>query len=223
MGSPVEEADRGLDEGPPTRVTLTRGFWMGRCEVTQTEYQVVMETNPSLFVGDPRRPVERVSWREALEYCDRLSRSERAAGRLPEDYAYRLPTEAEWEYACRAGTTARFSYGNDPDGYLLGSYAWFNGNSDSETHPVATREPNPWGLYDMHGNVLELCLDGATGTLPGGEVTDPRTPGDGLLRVARGGSWLYGPKSCRSANRDSYGESTRSSDVGFRVVLVPVE
>jgi len=222
MGSPSEEEDRDLDEGPQTRVHIIRGFWMSRCEVTQAQYREIMGVNPSLFIGDVRRPVEKVRYRDALEFCERLTRQHIAEGRLPEEHAYRLPTEAEWEYACRAGTDTRYSHGDDLRGYELGAYAWFNANSDSSTQPVGTRQPNPWGLHDLHGNVLEWCLDGAASRLPGGDLEDPIVPTDGLLRIARGGSWLYGVKACRSANRDSYGESTRSSDLGFRIVLAPV-
>jgi formylglycine-generating enzyme required for sulfatase activity len=221
MGSPPEEAGRDLDEGPQTKVTITRGFWMGTREVTQEEYRTVQGANPSTFVGDPQRPVERVTWREAMDYCDRLTRLQAEAGALPAGYAYRLPTEAEWEYACRAGATSRFSFGDDPDSRRLGDYAWFGDNSESTTHPVGTKQPNPWGLSDMHGNVLEWCLDAATSSLPGGSVTDYRAPAGGSLRIARGGSWLYGAKSCRSANRDNYGENSRCIDLGFRVVLAP--
>jgi formylglycine-generating enzyme required for sulfatase activity len=178
-----------------------------------------MGENPSLFLGDTRRPVERVRHREAMEYCRRLTRLQDANGELPEGYAYRLPTEAEWEHACRAGTTTRFSHGDDPQGHTLEAYAWFSANSGSSPQPVGTRQPNPWGLHDLHGNVLEWCLDGAGAALPGGEVVDYVAPPDGILRVARGGSWLYGAKACRSANRDSYGEANRGSDLGFRVVL----
>jgi formylglycine-generating enzyme required for sulfatase activity len=222
-GSPVEEFERDLDEEPPTEVAITRGFWMGRCEVTQAEYKAVTGANPSQFVGDAQRPVEKVSWREAVNYCTSLTQQQEAAGILPPGHAFRLPTEAEWEYACRAGTTTRFSYGDDLEGRQLDEYAWFSENSDSITHPVGLKKPNPWGLQDMHGNVLEWCLDHATGLLPGGRVQDYRAPAGGSLRVTRGGSWLYSPKSCRSANRDSYGENSRCSDLGFRVVLAPAE
>lgn len=223
MGSPVDELDRDWDEGPQTRVRISRGFWMGTHEVTQGEYQAVMGENPSRFLGDARRPVDRVRHRDAVEYSARLTRLQAASGLLPEGYAYRLPTEAEWEYACRAGTPTRFSHGDDLQDHALEDYAWFSANSRSSSHPVGTRLPNPWGLYDLHGNVLEWCLDGAGGELPGGEVVDYEAPAEGLLRIARGGSWLYGARACRSANRDSYGESTRSSDLGFRVVLAPIE
>ena len=221
MGSPPEEVGRDFDEGPQTEARLTFGFWMGVTEVTQAEYKAIMGVNPSTFVEDPRRPVEKVTWREAMDYCARLTRTAREKGLLPAGYAYRLPTEAEWEYACRAGTMSRFYYGEDPEYRGLADYAWFGENSDSTTHPVGTKKPNAWGLHDLHGSVLEWCLDSATSTLPGGKVTDWRAPNEGSLRIARGGSWLYGAKACRSANRDTYGELTRCSDVGFRVVLAP--
>jgi formylglycine-generating enzyme required for sulfatase activity len=223
MGSPREETGRDLDEGPQTQVALTQGFWMATHEVTQGEYQAVMGSVPSVFTGDSRLPVERVTWLEAVDYCRRLTAKHSADGRIPSGHVYRLPSEAEWEYACRAGTTTRFSFGDDPELRRLAEYAWHGEVSDSTPHSVATKKPNPWGLYDMHGNVLEWCLDGATTHLPGGTVTNYRAPADGSLRIARGGSWLYGAKSCRSANRDSYSETTRCSDLGFRVVLAPAE
>jgi formylglycine-generating enzyme required for sulfatase activity len=222
MGSPVEESGRDLDEGPLTEVTLTRGFWMAIHEVTQAEYKAVVGANPSQFVEDNRAPVERVSWREATNYCHLLNAQRGDLPGVPDGYVYRLPTEAEWEYACRAGTRSRFSHGDDEDGGRLQEFAWFSENADSTTHPVGTREPNPWGLHDLHGNVMEWCLDTAGSSLPGGSVADYRSSERGLLRSARGGSWLYSPKFCRSANRDSYTETTRCSDLGFRAVLGPV-
>jgi formylglycine-generating enzyme required for sulfatase activity len=222
LGSPPEEKDRDLDEGPTTRVVMAAGFWIAPREVTQAEYQLVTGRNPSQYTGDDQRPVEKVSWQDAVDYCIARTRREQASGRLPEGYAYRLPTEAEWEYACRAGTTTRFSYGDDPSYLQAGDYAWCNRNSDSTTHPVGTRRPNPWGLFDMHGNVWEWCLDSWGGAYPGGTVTNAVRLPDGSLRVARGGSWLYEARFCRSANRDSYGMLNRCSDLGFRVVLTPV-
>lgn len=223
MGSPAEENGREQDEGPQTRVIFPKGFWMGKCEVTQGEYQRVMGSNPSNSTGDLARPVEKVSWFEAVDYCAKLTQRTEAAGRLPKGYVFRLPTEAEWEYACRAGTTTRFSYGEDPNGSALEEYGWFTQNSDSTPHPVGTRRPNLWGLYDMHGNVWEWCLDRWDGTLPGGTITNSASAGTGSLRVARGGSWLYEAKACRSANRDDYSPFNRCSDVGFRVVLAPAQ
>jgi len=223
MGSPTEELGRDSDEGPQTRVILPHGFWIGKHETTQRQYQSVMGANPSNATGDANRPVERVTWFEAVEYCRKLTDQAEAAGRLPEGYAYRLPTEAEWEYACRAGTATRFSFGEDKNATELEEYAWFTRNSESVTHPVGTRKPNPWGLSDMHGNVWEWCWDRWEDALPGGTVTNKPVSAVGTLRIARGGSWLYEPKACRSANRDDYSPWNRCSDVGFRVVLAPVQ
>jgi formylglycine-generating enzyme required for sulfatase activity len=220
MGSPDGEQDRESREGPQTVVTLTRGFWLGRCEVTQAEYVAVIGSNPSYFTGDPNRPVERVRWREATKYCAKLTAAERAAGRLPAGWAYRLPTEAEWEYACRARTTTQFSYGDDPGYWKLGIYAWCDSNSGGRTYPAALKQPNPWGLYDMHGNVFEWCLDWY-GTYPGGSVTDPKGPSSGLLRVVRGGSLYNGGWHCRSASRYFNTPASRSKCIGFRAVLAP--
>ncbi|HWI59359.1 MAG TPA: formylglycine-generating enzyme family protein [Bacillota bacterium] len=223
LGSPAEEAGREPDEGPATRVTIAQGFWMGKCEVTQAEYQRVMGINPSNFTGDLSQPVEKVNWFEAMEYCAKLNQQAETAGRMPKGYAYRLPTEAEWEYACRAGTTTRYSYGEDRSGVQLAEYAWFTRNSDSTTHPVGSRRPNPWGLHDMHGNVWEWCLDRWEGSLPSGSITNRPVTSEGSLRVARGGSWLYEAKACRSANRDDYSPWNRCGDLGFRVVLAPIQ
>ena len=223
MGSPTEEIGRDADESPPTRVIVARGFWIGKCEVTQSEYQKVMGNNPSNETGDANRPVERVSWFDAMEYCKKLTQACETQGRLPEGHVYRLPTEAEWEYACRAGTTTRFSYGEDKSATQLNGCAWFSRNSDSTTHPVGTKQPNPWGLFDMHGNVWEWCIDRWEDSLPGGTITNSVRVAAGRLRVARGGSWLYDAKACRSANRDDYSPWDRCSDIGFRVVLARIQ
>jgi formylglycine-generating enzyme required for sulfatase activity len=219
MGSPATEQDRSGNEGPQTVVTLTKGFWMGRYEVTQAEYLSVMGSNPSSFTGDLNRPVERVNWYEATDYCGRLTAQERAAGRLPTGWAYRLPTEAEWEYAARAGTAARFSYGDDPGYTQLGNYAWYPANSGSQTHAVGQKQPNPWGLYDMAGNVWEWCL-GWYATYPGGSVSDPVGPVSGSDRLLRGGSWGDGgARYCRSASRNNNTPDSRHLSIGFRAVL----
>src|SRR5215510_10182315 len=154
MGSPTND-----EEGPQTAVTISRGFWVGKYEVTQGEYLTVMGTNPSGFKGDTNRPVETVSWFNATNYCGKLTQRERAAGRIATNSVYRLPTEAEWEYACRAWTSTRFSYGDDPDYTSLSDYAWYDSNSGGTTHPVGQKLPNPWGLYDMHGNVWKWVAD----------------------------------------------------------------
>ncbi len=219
LGSPPEEKGHATDEDPATEVAVTRGFWMGQHEVTQAEYLAVMGTNPSGFLGQTNHPVERVTWNEANAYGVKKTALEREAGRLPAGFVYRLPTEAEWEYACRAGTTTRFSFGDDLAETELPEYAWFTNNSDSSTRPVGQLKPNPWGLSDLHGNVWEWCQDLWQDAYPGGTVTDPTGPTDGWLRVARGGSWLYDAAFSRSANRDNYGPDNRCSDIGFRVVL----
>lgn len=184
----------------------------------------MMGNNPSYFspnngyAEDLSRPVEQVTWQDATNYCGRLTVLERTAGRLPAGYVYRLPTEAEWEYACRAGTTTRFSFGDDFSYSLLGNFAWYGSNSGDQTHPVGQKLPNPWGLYDVYGNVYEWCLDWY-GPYPGGSVTDPRGVGSGSYRVRRGGAWHSPAAFCRSALRDwpdhkYYGH-------GFRPVLAP--
>jgi formylglycine-generating enzyme required for sulfatase activity len=218
MGSPASEQERDRDEGPQTVVTLTKGFWMGRCEVTQGEYFAVTGSNPSYFKGDQNRPVEDVSWIEATNYCATLTAQERAAARLPTGWAYRLPTEAEWEYAARAETTTRLSYGDDPGYSQLSTHGWYSSNSGSTTHPVGEKRANPWGLYDMSGNVWEWCWDWF-GTYHGGSVSNPTGPRSGSNRVVRGGSWYYVEKYCRSASRDFNTPDDRSNRIGFRAVL----
>lgn len=219
MGSPTNEVGRQADEGPQTVVTFTKGLFMAPRKVTQTDYQWVVGTYPSVFTGDFNRPVESVDWGDATNYCAILTQRERAARLIPLDCAYRLPTEAEWEYACRAWTTTRFSYGDDPGYKSLGDYAWYLNNSGHTTHPVGVKLPNPWGLYDMHGNLWEWCQDWY-GPYPGGSVVDPQGPATGTYRVFRGGSWGCTADRCRSAIRDSDPEG-ETGYVGFRVVLAP--
>jgi formylglycine-generating enzyme required for sulfatase activity len=219
MGSPASEQDRGTDEGPQTQVRITRGFWMGRHEVTQGEYEAVMGSNPSEFTGDTNRPAERVSWDNATNYCAKLTERERAAGRLSAAYVYRLPTEAEWEYACRAGTTNQFSFRDDPGYAKLGEYAWYAGNSQGATHPAGKKQPNPWGLCDTYGNVWEWCLDWYADSLPGGSVADPKGPASGPDHVFRGGSSHSDGPYCRSAFRLNLTRRYRGSSFGFRAVL----
>jgi formylglycine-generating enzyme required for sulfatase activity len=221
MGSPLTEVDRQSNEGPQTQVTLSQGFWMSQYETTQEEYLAVMGSNPSHFTGDLNRPVEMVNWNDAISYCAKLTAHELAAGRLPAGYAYRLPTEAEWEYACRAGTTTRFSYGDDLGYTQLGNYAWYSENSGGKIHAVGGKLPNAWGLYDMQGNVWELCLDWYSESFPGGSVTDPRGPTTGSLRVIRGGGLNYYGGACRSACRLYFTPDYGGGGLGFRPVLAP--
>jgi formylglycine-generating enzyme required for sulfatase activity len=223
MGSPSNELHRMPNEGPQTTVTLTRGFWIGKYEVTQEEYVSVTGTNPSVFPGDLSRPVSSVSWPDATYYCWMLTQRELAAGRIPAGSQYRLPTEAEWECAARAGTSTRFSYGDDPNYTSLTNYAWYFLNGGLTVHPVGQKLPNPWGLYDMEGNVWEWCQDWL-GDLPGGAVSDPQGPPSNPigLKVIRGGAYDFSEPDCRSARRYFYGNhpGLKDSDLGFRVVLV---
>ena len=195
-------------------VTLTKPFKMGVHEVTQAQYEQVMKNNPSNFKGADN-PVQIVSWEDAVEFCRKLSElpAEKAAGNV-----YRLPTEAQWECACRAGTTTRFSFGDDESD--LGDYAWYRDNSGDKTHPVGGKKPNAWGLYDMHANVWEWCQDWY-GDYPSGSVTDPTGPVGGSRRVIRGGCWYYTAGYCRSAIRYGYEPSYLSTNRGFRVSLSP--
>jgi formylglycine-generating enzyme required for sulfatase activity len=154
---------------------------------------------------DPTRPVESVSWEDAVAYCAALTEREREAGRIAANAVYRLPTEAEWEYACRAWTSTRFSYGDDPGYTNLTHYAWYYDNSEGQTHPVGQKLPNPWGLHDMHGNVWEWCQD-RFDYYAGGIALDPQGPSVGSDRVVRGGSWrgwFEGAGRCRSAYRST--------------------
>jgi formylglycine-generating enzyme required for sulfatase activity len=267
MGSPIDERGRVADRETQHQVTLTRGFWLGKYQVTQEQWQTVMTGNtngisstPNNFSSNPatgevqaRRPVEMVSWYDTIVFCNRLSISEGLTpaysisgntnpdswGSVPTSdnstwnsvvvvygsTGYRLPTEAQWEYACRAGTTTAFYNGNNYDGgtgydtALIGLVAWFYSNNSSRiTHQVGLKKPNAWGLYDMYGNVWEWCWDwyaqdyGGTGT-----QIDPTGASSGSLRVSRGGGWGSTAQLVRSAYRANYNLYLRSFSVGIRV------
>ena len=230
MGSPKDERGR-QDNETQHEVTLTKGYWLGRYQVTQAQYEAIMGTNPSNFKGADL-PVEMVNWDEAKEFCAKLTASEKAAGRLPEGYEYTLPTEAQWEYACRAGTTTAFnndlnipkeSQVKDNPCPNLNKVGWYGYNSDQKTHPVGQKQPNGWGIYDMHGNVWEWCLDWY-GAYPTESVTDPTGPEKGSYRVLRGGGWdSNGAYYCRSAHRYYYYPDYNWRSYGFRVALAPVK
>jgi formylglycine-generating enzyme required for sulfatase activity len=219
LGSPSTEVDRIDWEGPLTVVELSRGFFLGKWEVTQAEYLAVIGSNPSFFTNDLNRPVEGISWMDATNYCARLTEQERQARRLPAGWVYRLPTNAEWEYACRAGATTRFYYGDDIGYTSLTNYAWYGENSAQSTHAVGTRPANPWGLYDMAGNVSEWVQDWIGLNYPGGRLVDPQGPATGVTRVLRGGSWADFGARCRSASRSDGEPGFKGVDTGLRVVL----
>jgi len=206
MGS--KDKDAYKDEQPVHKVIISRPFYLGKYEVTQTQWRAVIGNNPSSFKGDDR-PVENVSWNEVQEFIRRLNDKEGKA-------VYRLPTEAEWEYAARAGSTGAFSFGDDRS--QLGEYAWYDENSGRETNPRGTRKANAWGLHDMHGNVWEWVQDWY-GQYKPETVTDPSGPESGSGRVFRGGGWDGGAGNCRSARR-GYDKPGLSYDVflGFRLL-----
>ena len=207
MGSPEDEKGRDDDEGPRHKVIISRPFYIGVYEVTQKQYEKVMGKNPSEYKGS-YRPVEEVSWNDAKKFCEKLSEMEG-------NRTYRLPTEAEWEYACRAGTKTAYYWGDEMDG----EYCWYDENSNN-TDPVGTRKPNKWGLYDMSGNVWEWCEDWYSNSeYPSFERRDPKGPSSGSRRVNRGGGWRTSPGNCRSANRSNLTPRNTPGALGFRVCL----
>jgi formylglycine-generating enzyme required for sulfatase activity len=219
MGSPESEEGHQRNNETQHEVTISKDYYLGVYEVTQAQYEKVMGKNPSLFQGaivgneNADLPVDNVSWDDVVEFCKKLSDlpEEKKAGRM-----YRLPTEAEWEYACRAGSKTAYSF-DDEEG-LLPEYGWFSRNSSRRTHTVGLLEPNAWGLHDMHGNVWEWCSDWYE-EYPKGAVSDPTGPKEGSDRVIRGGSWDYEAAHCRSANRNGRDPSFRFDYYGFRVAL----
>lgn len=273
MGSPVSEQGRKEDESPQTKVTLTKGFWMGKTETTIGEWKALMgmgvrdqvikmladdslydlkgkrqtlrdfmdfsrgETDKVLANEDDFLPMYFVSWTDAIEFCQKLNKREKAAGRLPKGYQYTLPTEAQWEYACRAGSTDAVFAGpleiREGKAVTLDSIAWYKNNSaigykgKGIDHPLAgprksgEKAPNAWGLRDMPGNLWEWCLDWY-GPYPGGQLTDPVGPASGVERVNRGGSWGSGAGDERSANRAANPFPEKSAYRGFRLALTKI-
>jgi formylglycine-generating enzyme required for sulfatase activity len=214
-GSDDSEKGRDRDEGPRHEVTLTRGFYLGRYEVTQQQWLAVMGHNPAVFRRGPealQRPVDSVSWEDCQRFLARLN--------APGGGRFRLPTEAEWEYAARAGTATRFPWGEDPREEATPAQAWANSRSFAISHPVGQKPPNQWGLFDLHGNVWEWTSDWY-GPYAAGPQVDPTGPVTGRERVFRGGSWYDFPVSLRSANRHRHGPAGRYSAVGLRLVFVP--
>ncbi len=237
MGSPVSEALRGADETQHV-VTLSRGFYLGKFPVTQGGYLSIISTNPSFYSTNHgygqnlSLPVEQVSWLDATNYCALLTQQEQVAGRLPAGWSYRLPTESEWEYACRAGTVTAFYFGTA----LRSSMANFDGQKEydaslgsinnpsgiflDKTTVVGSYEPNAWGLFDMCGNVFEWCQDWYD-TYPVGPVTDPQGAATGSSRTIRNGNYFLYAQYCRSAQRDESAATNFYGNLGFRIALAP--
>ncbi len=211
MGSRVSDKEALDDEYPRHRVRITKPFYLGKYPVTQEQWCGVMGDLPQehwYSVMEPKNPVEYASWDDCQEFVKELN-AKAGGGR------FTLPTEAQWEYACRAGSKTRYCFGDDAAG--LWEYGWYAGHG---THPVGEKKPNAWGLYDMHGNVSEWCADW-DGDYAEGAVDDPTGPSDGSLRVSRGGSWFCTAWRCRSAYRDWFDPRNRARFLGFRLALVP--
>ena len=217
MGSPVDEEGRS-DGETLHNVKLTQGFWIGKFPLTQSQYEAFVGTNPSMSkLGGINSPVEKVSWNEANEYCAKLTTIERKAKRLPAGYVYALPTETQWEYACRAGSKG--AYGGNG---VLDDMGWHYDNSDIKSeHPVGQKRPNDWNVYDMHGNVCEWCADWLA-PYPKEDVVDPVGPREGTEKVLRGGSHCSISRYCRSAMRFGDFPGNRLDDLGFRIALRPM-
>jgi len=220
MGSPTTEAGRNADREDEHNVTLTKGFYLGKYEVTQAQYEAVMTGNtnslsatPSQYSGNDR-PVEKVSWDDVQIFLTRLNAAEQAAGRLPTGWSYVLPTESEWEYACRAGTTTVYSWGNS----IAAANSNYEASGISQTRDVGQYAANPWGFFDMHGNVREWTADWYSATYPtGNPVVDPTGPASGSGRVNRGGSWYLPATYLRSAKRVNNPPGYNDFHLGFRV------
>ena len=226
MGRPEGTAGSSPDESPETRVVFAKPFWIAATEVTRGQWRRFTaatghRTEPEESIGqNPGSesaadwPMAKVSWHDAQAFCAWLTRREHAGGRLPAGYVYSLPTEAQWEYACRAGNRG-------PDPEKLDEWAWHAGTSGGAPHAVGTKRPNLWGLFDLQGNVAEWCLDRG-GPYPGGTVTDPQGPPEGESRRTRGGSaWSAAGGDMSSTSRGTASAEIRRNDLGFRVALTP--
>jgi formylglycine-generating enzyme required for sulfatase activity len=216
MGSPDSDKDAFSDEKPQHRVRITKPFYLGKYEVTQEQWKAVMGNNPS-YAKAPKYAVELVSWEDRQNFLDRLNAKLGAGGGK-----FHLPSEAQWEYACRAGSTTKFCYGDDEA--RLGDYAWFADNSHGKSHPVGEKKPNAWGLYDMHGNVWDWCHDWYDGGYYAkSPVDDPRGPATGTGHVGRGGGRTAIAKLCRSAVRYEFKAGYKDFNLGLRIAQVPAD
>lgn len=233
MGTPLNERRRAQGNGNQAEVIITTGFWLGKCEVTQGQWKQVMSTQPwegkqsyhkGLKEGSDY-PAIFLTWADVDTFCSKLTAQEQKAKRLPETGEYSLPTEAQWEYGCRAGTKTRFSFGDDET--QLGDYAWFQQNTQGVNedfpHEVGKKKANAWGLHDMHGNVYEMCRDWFDETLPGGFDSEVTVHGQYLGRAKRGASWLNPAFDCTSAHRVGANPKQWSYITGFRVAAIPSE
>ena len=228
MGSPDSDPYRMSDEMPQHRVQISKAFSLGIHEVTQDQYRAVMGDNPSRFKGSDDLPVENVSWLDAVLFCNKLSEQEKRTPfyringtevTIAGGNGYRLSTEAEWEYACRAESKTLYPFGDEAG--KLGDHAWYNSNSGSETHAVGQKQANAWGLYDMLGNVWEWCADWYDAKYYGSSPSaDPTGPPEASYRVVRGGGWDSDPEGCRPATRNRGALEYRSYNLGFRVAAV---
>jgi formylglycine-generating enzyme required for sulfatase activity len=213
MGSDKKELERHGDEDPVRQVTISKDYYIGQYEVKQEQWVAMMGENPSIFTDKPEwrvHPVDNVSWNDCKIFIEKLNALEVGT--------FRLPTEAEWEYACRAGTTTRFYWGEDPDNRDLHDNAWGFSRAEGRSHPVGLKMPNPWGLYDMSGNVWEWCSDWRK-AYSAADTLNPTGPPEGTRKIYRGGSWFNEPAALRSANRHGHPPETRGTNSGLRLVL----
>jgi formylglycine-generating enzyme required for sulfatase activity len=223
MGSPLQEVGRFSNEGQ-VEVKLTEGFWLGQTEISQSQWTQLMGTSPWRGKSNVREgknfAASFISWEDATSFVQKLNSKERGSGSLPDDWEYALPTEAQWEYACRGGKKSAFSFGDDPSEFHL--YGWSAENAfekgEAYSHEVGKKRPNEFGLYDMHGNVWEWCKDNFGAKLSGGP--NPITENGGPLRVNRGGGWNFATKCCRSASRLTDSADSSYNNLGFRIALV---
>ena len=195
-------------------VEMNKIFYLGETETSQAFWNMQMKTNPSRFQS-PSLPVEGITWQEAMDFCQKLN-LQKEKFKVPEGMSFRLPSEAEWEYAARAGSKTTFFFGENSN--LLTEYAWISDNSEGSTKPIGLLLPNKWGFLDIYGNVREWCLDGY-GPRPSGKLFNPMLAWENMDKVNRGGSWDSCDACCKTAKRVNYGENYQSSDIGFRLAI----